>query len=210
MDSSSQPDCRPFFRRWGRRLLIFAILGGVAYLYRVPILRTAGSVRVSNDGFVPSTRVAIRDGDRRYEAAAGVLAAGRAEGVLIVQEAPTRLQQLGVLPTGEVKDRRELARLGVPDERIELVLGQARTAWDWTQQLGGWMDRHPGATVLVLVNRFDSRHDRLVLRRVLSAEQFARIRLAALPHREHNERTWWHHKEGVLAFGNRFLALGHA
>jgi hypothetical protein len=210
MGSSHPPARRPFLRRWGRRFLAFAVVGAVAFLFRTPLLRAAGTVLVSDDGFVPCTRVAIREGDRRYDAAAGLLAAGRAESVLIVQESPTRLQKMGLLPTPEVRDRRELKKRGVPDDRIELVSGSSRTMWDWARQLGGWLDQHPDGTVLIVVNRFDSRHDRLVFRRVLPADQFVRVRLAALPHREHDERTWWHHKDGVLAFGHRLLALTHA
>jgi hypothetical protein len=210
MGNSHRPGRRPFLRRWGRRVLTIAVLAILAYLFRTPLLHSAGSVLVSDDGFAPCTRVAVRDGDRRYEAAAAVLAAGRADGVLIVRQAPARLQEMGLLPTEEVKDRRELTKRGVPDDRIELVPGAARTAWDWARQLGGWLDRHPDATVLVLVRRFDSRHDRLAFRRSLTADQFARVRLAALPHREHDERTWWHHKDGMLAFGQRLAALTHA
>src|SRR4051812_11495749 len=108
-------------RRWRRRLTAVALVAAVAYLARAPLLRTGGAVLVSDDGLAPATRVAVLDGDRRFEVAAALVTAGRADGVLIVQGAPARTVLVGLRPSPEDVGRAELSRRGVPDARVEMI-----------------------------------------------------------------------------------------
>lgn len=206
----SAPAPEPRRRRWGRRLAVLTVAIAVLYLARTPILRAAASVLVADDGLIPCTRVAVMNGDRRYDAAARLVAADQAGGVLLVQTAPTRTQTLGLRPPTDERERRELARRGLAADRVEVIPGRARTGWDWARQLGDWMSRHPDATVLVLVDRFDSRHARLVFRQALPPETFARVRFAALPQWEYTEADWWRAKSGGLAFGFGMLDLAYS
>jgi hypothetical protein len=209
MTSMSSPRPRSTRRRWRRRFCILLTLGVLVFLLRVPLLRSAGQSLVADDGFVPCSHVTLLQGDRRYDAAAGLVAAGYVRDVLLFESEPTRIQALGLVPTNAAIDRRELSWRGVPAEQMTVVPGQARTVWDWARQLGAWLADHPGATVLVLTDRFSSRHDRQVVRRSLTAEQFRRVHLAALPHRDYQEHGWWREKGGGLAFGYGVLHLGY-
>jgi hypothetical protein len=198
-----------FFRRWRRRVLVFLLFAVIGYVFRGPLLRSAARVLIVDDEPATCSRVAILDGDRRYDRAVELIAGRQVDGVVLVESSPKRLQRLGLVPMPLAVDRSELAKRGVPAAQIEIVPGQARTAWDWARQLGGWLERNPDATVLVLCDRFNSRHDRLIFRQALPPEQFARIRIAALPNREHDETNWWHNKDGALAFGHHLLGLTH-
>jgi hypothetical protein len=194
-------------RRWARRLAVLVVLAVVAYLLRTPLLRAAGGLLVADDGPAACTRLLVLDGDRRHEFAADAVTRGQAEGVLLVRRIPRRTQALGIVPTSEELARRELARRGVSADRVEMLPGEAGPGWDWARLLGDWLGRHPQATVLVATDRFATARDRIVLRRTLTPSQFARVRLAGLPHREFDESNWWQVKGGGLAFGHGLLRL---
>src|SRR5689334_15100819 len=88
-------------RRRGRQLAAVALVAVVVYAFRTPLLRAVGSILVADDGLAPCSHVAVLGGDRRYEVAARLVAAGRADGVLLVEGAPDRTVRLGLRPRPE-------------------------------------------------------------------------------------------------------------
>src|SRR5205823_5023052 len=82
--------------------------------------------------------------------------------------------------------------------------------WAVARGLHVWLADRPGERVTVLCDRFGSREWDAKFRAVLSREEYARVRLAALPDRRYDENDWWRHKEGRVALFNAYLGYGHA
>jgi hypothetical protein len=133
MAPTSLPKPRSHLPPLGPSFIVLGGVGVIAVVLRVPLLRPAGQTLVADDGFIVCSHVALLGGDRRYDAAAKLVAGDHVGGVLLIESEPTRIQTLGLVPTDSALERRELSRRGVPTDRLTIVPGQARTVWDWAR-----------------------------------------------------------------------------
>jgi hypothetical protein len=155
-----------------------------------------------------TTALLLLDADRGPARAAGSYREGQAKGVLLIEEWPGRVVQMGVLPPREEVLRRTLEAEGVPEGAVQVLAGRAGSDWDRARRLGRWLAEHPGETVTVLCDRFGSRRLRHVFAATLGPEA-ARLRWWAAPDRRFDENDWWRHKEGALRLFSCAAGLGY-
>lgn len=191
---------------WGKKsrwVLTALALAVILWFCRGPILSGAAWPLIVDDRPEDFDCVwVLRSADRGYEVAARLHQERRSRRIAVLEPQPSRLVRLGILPSDEVVLRRELAArgAGVPEEAV-LVIGRgSRNAWQGARQLAGWLQQHPEARVLALVNRFHSARLRSILDAVLGADDAKRVLILAIPHREYDEGNWWRSRMGVKAF----------
>ncbi len=205
------PGQAPAGRRWRRRAVrlaaVVAVLAGL-YVFRAPLLRGAASALIVDQPPEATTAVLLLDADRGPQRAAERYHKGRAGRVLLIEEWPGRVVQLGVLPPREDVQRRNLEAEGVPGEAITLLKGRPKSDWDRARRLREWLAGHPGATVTVLCDRFGSRRLCRVFGVTLGADA-GRLRWQAPADRRFDEGDWWRHKAGFLRVFSAGVGLGY-
>lgn len=130
--------------------------------------------------------------------------------VLVLQDAPGRLQRLGIVqPSGEAL-RAELLELGVPDAAFELIpYGDVPLAYS-LENLQRWLDRHPRVGVSLACGRLEARACRAIADRVLTPEAAQRTRIVAVEVNGINETNWWKSRAGLRACMGGFADWIHA
>jgi hypothetical protein len=205
------PGQAPAGRRWRRAAVrgavVLAVLAGL-YPFRAPLLRSAASALIVNQPREATTALLLLDADRGPERAAESYREGRAGHVLLIEDWPGRVEQMGILPPHVGVLRRNLEAEGVPKESVTVLKGRAKNDWDRARMLGEWLAGHPGATVTVLCDRFGSRRLSRVFGVTLGAEA-GRLRWWAQAERRFDENDWWRHKEGFLRVFSAGVGLGY-
>src|SRR5262245_28465130 len=70
-----------FVRRWRRRLIVVVVFLVVSYAFRGSILPALAGILIAEDEPASATRVAILNGDRRYDRAESLLVDNHVEGI---------------------------------------------------------------------------------------------------------------------------------
>jgi hypothetical protein len=180
------------------------VLAGL-YLFRAPLLRTAATALVVDQPRETTAALLLLSADRGPERAAECYRAGR---ILLIEEWPGRVVQLGILPPREDALRRDLDAAGVPEGAVTVLTGRAKNDWDRGRRLRQWLADNPGATVTVLCDRFGSRRLCRIFGATLGADA-ARLRWWAPADRRYDESNWWHCKEGFVRLFNAGAGLGY-
>ncbi len=148
---------------------------------------------ISSWGYLP-------DGERCYDVAAELYRRRPSSRVLIVAPDPSRLEEIGVLPSFTALCRRELAARQVPQGAISVLHGEPCDDWATAAALGGWMREHPGRRVLLLSSQFHSGQMRRAVDDVLEPAAAARLCVRALRGRDCDDTNWWRCRCGYRAF----------
>lgn len=209
MDQSSTSNLPkgPSRSRWRRRLAIVAVLLVAGWAFHASLLRVIAGGLIVEDRRGPAAAVLILDGDRQFDAAAGLSRAGAAT-ILVYRCPPDRLVRMGILPRGDETARRELVKRGVADEDLEILFGESSSRSRIAAALGAWLADHPDQTVHVLCERFTSRTWKIVLQRAVAPGLANNIQIVALRNRQFDETNWWRSKAGTMAFVNSYIRLG--
>src|SRR5262245_31559116 len=108
-------------RRLAVAVVVFAVLGGIAWLERVPLLRGAADIWIVSDQVTPADAVVVLGGgaeDRPF-VAAELYHNGLAKKVLISQVADSHAVKVGIVQGHTEANYQALLKLGVPAAAIE-------------------------------------------------------------------------------------------
>jgi hypothetical protein len=195
--------------RWLLRFCLPALLAVIClYVFRAPLLQSAGGFLVINEPFPAPDYVLLLDGDRRFDRAAELFHAGTVAEVLVIEARPNRLERQGLVPTRVEDAQRELRARKVPPGSFHVILGQAFTDWDRARCLSGWLGQHPDANLVVLCDALGSRRLRHIFHRVLGSEKSRQVHLQPLAHPWLEGVNWWQYRDGLVAVGTAYLRLG--
>lgn len=204
-------------RYGGKRLwctVVLAAIAGCAWLWRGTILRAAAELLIVDQ---PSSRcewVLIVQGNGRgvgrYDEAARLYHEDPSRRVVLIQRFPRPTIRIGAVPAPDAIGRRELAARGVPMKSVTLIPGEADDEWTAAHALQSWLRDRPDGRLLVLCNRFQSGHQRLVLDTVLDPAAAARVSVRGLADRRYDETDWWQSRRGVKELMFAYLELAHA
>jgi hypothetical protein len=206
---AAAPKPRSWRRRWGRRLLVVAVVLGGLYLGRAPLLRTAARLLIVDEPPWPTSCALVMGGDRSGERAIQLYKDGAVTEFLMIPWRPRRLQRLGVAPSAADVMRGFLRDAGLAGQSLTVLAPGIRTDYERAHRLRAWLEQHPDARVTALCHAFDSRKLRWIFDRVLGPEYAPRVRLRALRHRWYDETDWWQNMDGVRDVLNAGLGLGH-
>lgn len=216
--ATTQPPPPPKSRRrraWRRVVLVLA-LGICAGLMHRPMLRGLGRVLVVDEGTAGADYFCllcgiegVGDDGQPFALAASFYHENPQRRVLIVEPRLERLERIGVLPTFESIVREELEVRGVPRRAIWLIPGAARTRWEQTRALQGWLKEHPAVRVVVVSGCFQSRHARKVLDNVLGADEAERVQVLAVRESGGDATDWWRNRRGVRQVFGGYVSLAY-
>jgi hypothetical protein len=195
--------------RWGRRGLGLVLVAICIYLCRAYLLRAASRFLVVEDVVAPADYALVLKGDRTVDGAAQIFREAVATHFLVIEEKPGRLQGLGVRPAFETAVRQALADRGLPPKQLTVIPARAFSDWDDARALAGWLDGRPGATVIVLCDRFRGRQVRHVFTKVLPPDIARRVHFVSVPQPSYDETNWWRHKQGLLDLFTAYVRLGY-
>jgi hypothetical protein len=199
------------WRRWGGGLFVALLLCACLYGFRAPILRGVATYLVLDEQSTTTDYILILPGvDKRYERAAVMYHGGSANGILLVETRPMRLERMGFAPSFGALSQRELVAYGVPANSIMVIPGQGRTDWDRARSLRDWLEQRPDARVLVFCDRFGGRKFRYIFDQVLGAEHAHQVRVTCIPERSFDENNWWQHREAVVAVFDAYVHVAYA
>jgi hypothetical protein len=194
-------------RRRLRWLAAAALLLALGLGHRALLRGLAGLLVVDESGGEASCVVPFSGYGARARSAEG-FAGGAGAPVLLIEGRPSRLEELGVRPTGVEDWRRDLLARGVPSSAVLVVPGSADGDWDRARALRRWLEEHPEARADVLCDRFGSRRLRVILDGVLGPEA-GRARVVPLRDRRIDELTWWHSSQGVASCYESLVRLAY-
>jgi hypothetical protein len=200
--------------RTARRLIVVAVLVGGLWLAHGWLLYVAARPLVCDEPYSEATFLFLQGSEYGIEGAEllpGVVAwqqQSAARRILLLDPAPRRAAELGVVQSFAALARKELRRQGIPDAAILTLSTAACDDWDKAHFLAGWIAEHAGAKTAILSSRFHSGKQRLVFRRVLG-EEAARVSIVACPSPDYDERSWWHSRPGVRAFMFAWIDRGY-
>ena len=186
-------------RHRGRVPLSRAVVGGLAGLSIVDQpTDDYDCVCISSWGYHPN-------GDRCYDVAAELYRQKPSCRVLIVTPGPSRLEEVGVLPSFAATSRRELAARHVPQEAVSILGGEPWNDWATAQRWPTGRASTPATACLCSVPQFHSRQMRRAMDDVLEPATAASLRVQALRNRDYDDTNWWTSRCGYRAFGESWL-----
>ncbi len=190
--------------RWGkrsRRLLLGLALFGCLWLLRAPLLSGMARLLIADGPPGEFDVVWVRpECDGVFDVVAGLYREAPSRRIVLVEPAPIRLVQVGLVPSFEAICRREFGARGIPQNAVTVVGRGARNGWEEARAAAEWLHAAPDARVLLLCDRFRSGAERSILNAVLGPDAAARVRILALPSRNYDETDWWRSRKGVRQF----------
>jgi hypothetical protein len=196
-------------RRLGIGGALLLVLLGTAYLCRATLLTGMASFLVVSTDDPAAGYAFIWDGAGRFDDAAELHRSGRVGALLIAQRKPDRLTRLGISPPSDELARRELGKRGVPPAALSTIPGEVTDDWSTARQLTAWLRRHPGATVVVIGNRFRTRERRHMCAEVAERNEASRILWHPLAARGFDDATWWRCKAGLLEVPSSWVGFAY-
>lgn len=205
--SATKAKCPAHWRRRLRNLLCLLAAVGCIWLFRAQLLRAASYVLVCDEGYPEGRFSLVLGGDRFHRNAARLYEERNVEGILLVERPPDRLERMAILPSTTAMVSEELARGGVPVEKIQVLTPASLDNISLSSVIALWVEQNPTTNLVVLCDEFSSRALRWSLDRRLSRADAGRVHLSPLKSRRYEERNWWHSKEGTTAFVGGWLSL---
>jgi hypothetical protein len=193
-------------RKWCA-LLTAAILIVVAIVH-APILRGLARGLIVDQSANKTDYICLLDwfgGDHCYDVAANLIYENPNRHILLVGPGPSRIEQIGAMPSFEEIGRRELTTLGVQPDSISFVQGGRYNDWEDARSLAAWFREHHQGSVLVLCDQFHSALFRDVLDAVLPAADADRVFVQSLPSRQCDDTNWWKCRPGYRNFAAAWL-----
>ncbi len=195
-------------RRLGRKVLVrgglvAVVLTAVVLLHRPVLAGFAGLFRV--DDPAPSDALVVLLGglSHRPAHAAELFARGIAPVVLIGTSAIE-----GASRRNETEESvRELVQLGVPRSAIVVLPGTVTSTRDEARRVADYAESHALRRITVVTSAFHTARARWIFRKILKGQEID-IRMAAAPHPDFTEASWYKTDEGmVMYFTEAFKTL---
>jgi uncharacterized SAM-binding protein YcdF (DUF218 family) len=199
-------------RRFVVAASVLAVLLVAAYLARGAILTALGEFLTVEDDPAQADVIFVLAGEAnvRPARASELYHAGLAPRILIPEPEPFPSHASIALPNVTAVATEVMRHLGVPDTAIVVLEmpGGSTSTIDDARLLRAYVERHGVRRVLVVTSMFHARRTRWVLRRVLKGLDVA-VLMAPAADTRFNERNWWRHEAGLLAYVEEYLKWLH-
>ena len=202
------------FLRW---LLGAAILTGILWMARAPILRTAGRLWIVEESPIPSCAIVVLGGGENYRpfAAARLWKQGLAPVILVpnIKFSPT--ESLGLRPNTTKVILGVLKSEGVPDRAIHCIGSNISSTRDEAFAVKAWLETPiqqsasqesnpspaPGA-ILIPTDPFAARRTNAFFEKTLPAYD---VRVIRADRQDLDVNIWWTQEEGLISFQNEVI-----
>lgn len=204
-----QPKPKPKLLTRKKCLLGLALLLLAGYVFRSTLLCAAAKVLVV-DQESETVHAVMFCGKPRLLPHAARLHKDHPQSHILIVRGRNRLEELGIVPDGAARLRRQLLSQEIPGAAIQLLsYPEWHNDWGAARCLGDWLSQNPQASVCFLCERFESRHQRRIVDTLLTSEQAERVFIRSVSNPRFDESNWWKCKEGVTTFFGCFVRLAH-
>ena len=195
-----------------RRKIAITLLALIAILFffRHRLLTAIGNGLVRGDQAPPTADIMVIGGDGATPKMLAWLAAHDDAKLLLVDKPAPRVVQVGAT-VSDAQRRREISKAaGVPEARIEILVGTTMRQVRPVQAMQTWLSRHPQRRIHVLCDQFASRGLRRAIDRRVDPAVVGQVTLEPLVDRRYDVGDWWTTRLGIRAVFDSYLGLGRA
>lgn len=194
--------------RWGRRLLVVAILCLVGWLFHGTLLRGMAQLLVKSDP-LPEEPYAVLvftmpSSPRNFQEAARV--AGPKQPVLLLRGKKTRLMKMGLEKQWSELEQQELTKLGIENFAI-LEDKENRYFYQFCKKISDWLTENQDKKIVFVHNKSSGLSFYRILNRHLDSDHLKRIHFYPLDDPEFDFNQWYLKKEGQAAMIQSFGGL---
>lgn len=183
----------------------FALVAAVSWKW---VLQSAARFLIHSGSTGQATLIVSIAGVAGLEQASTLLQANPNLKLLLTDQAPTRVEELGVLRDDLAQTREQLKRLQVEETRVLPPLRQTDGVNDMLAALGEHLQQHPEEQLVILCGEWRSRLLRLKCNR-LPVSFADRISVQAVDDPAVDPGAWWSTRQGirtVCSSGIQYLA----
>lgn len=199
---------RVFLRPWIAVSLSCLGVLVLLWIFRVPVLRFGATWLNVGEQPSPAEYVMVLAGDENVRpfAAAALVKAGFARGVLLAEIKPTPTVKDRLAPPAHAVNREVLIQRGVPERVIQLLPGQADSTHDEAMALAAFLCNRPDVRVLVMTTDSHTRRARLAFCHAL-ADGAQQVTIVAAPTDLFCMDYWWRDQWGFTIVASEYLKL---
>ncbi len=146
------------------------------------------------------------DANVRPFVAAALVNAGLAPQVILVKAKAGPAVEDEIIPPSYELDRRVLLRRGVPENKIVILDGEARSTYDEMSALAEFLEPVPEVSVMVVTTDFHTRRARWICNRLFGGRA-RRFSFISTPCSEFSTESWWQVERGFLLIVGEYLKL---
>lgn len=195
----------------GRVMLTVLTLGmlvGIAYLLRVPLLRTVGNFLIREDTRVPCDAIFVLGGApvERGQQGARLLAEGLAPLVLCTgSQVPLTLQALGFTHTEAELSRHAAIASGADSTRIH-AFNVGTSTFEEAEAIVAHAIQSGYTDIMVVSTEFHLRRVRRVFR-ARAKGTAVNVHVQGARSQVYDSQRWWESEEGLLMVNNEYVKL---
>lgn len=206
MNLAARLSSRRRLRFIGITLGLIALLFGVAWWQRAPLLKGAARLWIVSETPTPADAIVILGGgvELRTLKAAELYHAGFANRILVMQPERTELNTLGLIVDQAALTMQLLKLKNVPDSAIVLLDTEVTSTFEEAEALAIWSKANNAQSVLVTTDIFHTRRARWILNRKLK-EIGVEVKMIAVPQKKYDADNWWQTEPGVIDFQNEVI-----
>jgi uncharacterized SAM-binding protein YcdF (DUF218 family) len=197
-----------FTKRWFRwTLYVFASLF-ILFIFRNPILRSAGHYLVANDELQLTDACFVLGGnsyDRGLFAAEVHKQFPQQYFVATGGNYPTQIQALDTVMFEAELTSHFMQKLGISMEQIEVLTGSTSTMEE-SDEILAYCKQHDFKKIAVLSSSFHLRRVRNVFEKKFT-QQGIEVLFFSAPDKDFDANNWWKNEEGLITVNNEYIKL---
>jgi len=199
-----------WFKRSLAVLLLLALLAGVAWLGRAPLLRGVARAWVVNDPPAKADVIVVMGGglSTRPFAAARLFHQGLAPKILLTNPQSAPSVPPGLIPADADVGRTILLNEAVPAADIFVTADRVSSTYEEALAVRAWAATNGVKRILIPTDIFHTRRVRWVFGKALRSTGI-QVQVQAVPVREYAQTNWWQHEQGIVAFQNELLKYAY-
>jgi uncharacterized SAM-binding protein YcdF (DUF218 family) len=176
------------------------------WLRRAALLGGAANAWVVSDALTNADAIAVLGGgvNTRPFAAADLYKTGYAKLILITIARPSRVEDLGIVPSNAELARSVLIKLGVPPQIIIDVGHNVSNTYEEAGALREWAQANGAKKIIVITEKFSSRRVQWIFDREFATGQ-AKVMIYTVPESDYDFDRWWQDERGIIQFQNEAL-----
>lgn len=185
---------------------LIALLLGLAWWQRAPLLRATARAWIVSDQPAPADAIVILGGglELRTLKAAELYHAGFAKQILVMQPERTEITKLGLIVDQAELTVRFLTLENVPESSIVRIEPEVTSTFEEAEALAAWSTANNARLLLTTTDIFHTRRARWILNRKLK-EAGVEVKMIAVPQKKYDADNWWRTEAGVTDFQNEVI-----
>jgi uncharacterized SAM-binding protein YcdF (DUF218 family) len=195
-------------KRWFRWCLFTVGVIITLFIFRNPILRSAGHYLVANDELQATDACFVLGGnsyDRGLYAVEVHKQFSKQKFVATGGNYPTQIQALDTVMYEAELTKHFMQKLGVPQDQIAM-LTQSTSTMEESEEILAYCKQHQLSKIAVLSSAFHLRRVKRVFEKKFKRECIDVVFFAA-PDQDFDANNWWKNEEGLITVNNEFIKL---